>query len=174
MRATLLSRGDFSGARCFGARIFLGKFETDFAIIKFEMGGKRTPFFRDKFRQEIGLAGRDQLLHLLFRDGAMLNRFAYAERAFFRRGSSALANVGAFEIVNLPLIANWTKADGFVPRGIDLLRRAVSALAEIKFQFEIFAQLHRRVKAASHFVAESLERTNPSLCEKFLHFGGLK
>src|SRR5207302_10212807 len=64
-------------------------------------------------------------------------------------------------------------ADGLVSRRIDLFRCAVSALAEVEFLFEIFAQFYGCVKAASYFAAESFERTNAALCENFLNFSDL-
>ena len=66
-------------------------------------------------------------------------------------------------------------ADGLVSRRIDLFRCAVSALAEVEFLFEIFAQFYGCVKAASYFAAESFGMENRGQCanlDTLLHFRG--
>jgi hypothetical protein len=45
------------------------------------MGGERPAFFGNEFREQIGLAGGDQFLNLLFRDLALENHFGDAEGA---------------------------------------------------------------------------------------------
>src|SRR6266487_200071 len=130
--------------------------------------------FRDKAWQEIGLAGGHQFLHLFFWNDSMQNCFAYEKAAHLGYGGSSLADIGILHLENLALLAHWTDADGLVSPRIDLFGRAVSALAEVEFLLEIFAQFYGCVKGAPYFAAESFERANAALCEELLNFSGLK
>src|SRR5256885_16863465 len=76
-----LSGDGFS--RCALLRLSFGEFETDFAVLQFQMRGKWPAFFRNKLRQQVGFAGRDQFLDLLLRNFALQNRFTDPERAGF-------------------------------------------------------------------------------------------
>ena len=72
----------------------LGKFETDFAFVQFQVRGKGAAFFGNEFREEIGLAGGDEFLDLLLWDFALQDHFADAEGAGFLGGDGVLAGVG--------------------------------------------------------------------------------
>src|SRR5437016_5717651 len=76
--------GGFPG--CFlTARLFGGEFKTNFAILQFKVSREWPAFLRDKFVEQVGLAGGDEFLHLLFRNFTMQNGFTDAESAGFRR-----------------------------------------------------------------------------------------
>ena len=94
------------------------------------MRGKGAAFLRNEFREQIGLAGRNQFLHLLLRNFSLQNHFADAERALFRRRNRALTCKRIVERINLSFPANRTKPERFMLRGIDRNRRALIAFRE--------------------------------------------
>src|SRR5437867_13340871 len=51
--------------RLLSTRFFLSEFKTDFAIVQLQMRRKWAAFLGNELRQQIGLASRDQLQHLL-------------------------------------------------------------------------------------------------------------
>src|SRR5437763_8600254 len=138
------------------------------------MRGKGAAFFRNEFREQVGLAGRDQFLTLLFRDFALQNYFADAERARFLRGDGMFAGVGIIERVDLALVANGTLAQRFVPRGINRDAAAAVILFKLKLRFEFFAQFHRGGEGPAHLAPESFKRSDPALREKRFNFSRLE
>src|SRR5439155_1825783 len=170
----LCRSGRFTGGAFLWARRFLGEFETDFAVLQFQMRRKWASFFRDELRQEIGLAGGDKFLHLLFGNFAVQNHLAYSKTACLRRADRVFAGVGPLENINLPFLAHRTQAERFVPRSVDLLLGIDSLLAKIKFLFEIAVQLHGGVEFATNLAAKSFQRTDATLGQKFFHLGSLE
>src|SRR5687767_12415540 len=106
------------------------------------MGGKGAAFFGDEFGEEIGLPGGDEFLDLFFRDLALQDHVADAERAGLLGGDSVLAGVGIIERIDLALLANRAETKCFVPRWID--RNGATGLTVLEFELglELFAEFN--------------------------------
>src|SRR5262249_13442156 len=136
------------------------KLEADLPVFQFQVSGEWATFLRNELRQQVGLAGRDEFLDLLFRNFPVQNRFAHTEGAglFLRNG--VLAGIRAIEHIDLALFANRTKSKCFVLLSVDLDWLIVTVLTEVERGFEFVAQFHNRVELAANLAAESLERTD--------------
>jgi hypothetical protein len=63
------------------ARGLFRKFETDFSVLKFKIGGERSSAFRDEALEKIGFSRGEKFLRLFFRNLAAENLFTELEFA---------------------------------------------------------------------------------------------
>src|SRR5450432_1404277 len=80
-----LGRGRFRGCLApgglFHARFLFGELEADLSLLEPEMSGEWAALLRNEFMQKIGLARRNQLLHLFLRNLPLQDHLANAESA---------------------------------------------------------------------------------------------
>ena len=68
--------GTQTSSLCSQARGFLGKLETDFAVLQFQISGERTAAFGNEAVEKIGFSVREKFLRLFFGNIAAEDRFA--------------------------------------------------------------------------------------------------
>ena len=107
-------------------------------------------------------------------DRALQNNFPRAEIARAGVARCALADVGN-AVAEYAAAAFGTRSQRFLTAEVDRLPvGVVIALAEIKLRFEIGRQLDDGDKRLAHATAETLQRTDGALAQKFFDFGRLE
>ena len=106
--------------------------------------------------QEIGLAGGEQLLHLLGLDRALQDDLARAKIAAAVGTGRFLADI-SHAVAEYAATAFWTNAQRFLAGKIDGLGVGVAAvLAEVEFGLEFGVELNYRDEWLAHAAAKAL------------------
>src|SRR5581483_1334204 len=131
--------------------------------------GERTALARDEPVQQVGLAGREQLLDLLALDRALQDDAPGAEIATPLGADAVLARV-RHRLLEHPAAALRARAERRVSGEVDLLLGF--GLAEIELGLELRRELHHGGERLAEAAAETLERTDRALGHELLDLLG--
>src|SRR5262249_14260087 len=146
--------------------------EADLAVgLPHEVSGERPAGASRNELQQVGLAGGEELLHLLAFDRALENDAPRAEVASLSGSDRALAHVSGRHLEH-PSAAFRAGTEGLLAAEIRRFGRgsAVGAVAEIKLNLVHVIELEARGEGPADLAAEALERADRALLEQCVGF----
>src|SRR5947209_7986234 len=147
--------------------------KTDFAFRDHQVSSEWAAFFGNKFGQQIGLAGGEELLHLRVVHRLLKNDASRSELAGLVWADGFFANVARAILEHLRA-AFGTFAERFLAAEINLSRVLAIPLPEVELRLELRVHANQPGEGFAHFASKALQRADHTFGDQFLDFADLE